>query len=220
LEIDAAVAALQTKGRARVALRGRILELARHRKTLAATPAPPPPATFGTVLATARTAIDKLAFAEAAGALKALQTNDAAERSKRDAWLYLTEAAAACLGELEKDTAGGTLQGVTLGNRQGDQQYDKITGSKAGGLLLAQGAKPPVFVPWAELAADGVIELHKRATSGEMKQLEKLRRHEQAIAYDFLVGDRQRAETAAARLAESSPAFGARWNTAVQQAGL
>jgi hypothetical protein len=221
--IDAAVPQLQTKGRARLSLRGRVLELARHRKALAEQPVVPNPSTpagLAAALPKVREAIGRLAFTGAAEQLKALQPADDTERGQRDALLYLAEAAGSLLAELEEDAAGGTFQTVSLSNREGNQTYDKVAGSKTGGLLLARGAAAPVFVPWADLAADAVIDLYKRATGGEMKPLDKLRRHEEAIAYEFLVGSRQRAETAAARLAEKSPAFGARWNKAVRDAAL
>lgn len=221
--INGAIPELRTRGRARFALSGRVMELARHREVLAkaaSTQEVHTPGGLAAVLPQVEEAVAKLAFASAAEVLQGLELADETSRARRDAWLYLTGSAASFLSGLEQDLAAGTVSGVLLANKQGSQAYDKIPGSKQGGLMLAKGGEAPVFVAWSDLASDGVIELHKRLTSGEMKPADKLRRHEEAIAYDFLAGDRERAETAAARLAESSPAFGIRWDSAIRNAGL
>jgi hypothetical protein len=55
-----------------------------------------------------------------------------------------------------------------------------------------------------------VIDLHRQLVKSAGDE-EKLRRHEAAIAFDWLAGDRDRAKTAGDRLAQDNEAFKRRW---------
>jgi hypothetical protein len=58
---------------------------------------------------------------------------------------------------------------------------------------------------------ESLIALHRALIKGAGSDLESLRRHEHAVAFDFLAGDRTRAREAALRLSEVSELFGRRW---------
>ena len=82
----------------------------------------------------------------------------------------------------------------------------------AGGSLsrvLARAALCPLLT---ELSPDSLIELHRQLVKEETSETERLRRHEQAIAFDLLAGDPSRAKEAATVLAARYPAFKRRWD--------
>jgi hypothetical protein len=64
---------------------------------------------------------------------------------------------------------------------------------------------------WKELAPESLIELHRQLIRNEHSDVERLRRHEAALAFDWLCGDHARALAAAERLAADNPSFKARW---------
>ena len=222
--IGAALDQLATKGRAVFTLRQRQLEIAHHARTLrraaaAGEAAPPAPAAgLAELLPEVKRQVAESRFAEAAGALAPLAPADPAEAARRDAWAYLATAAAAFLDELAKGAAKG-VAGVVLADRGGTVRYDRIAGATDDGLLLAQGAAEPAAVGWGKLAPDGLIELHQALVRAETDAARQQLRHEQAIAYDFLVGDRARATAAAERLGAANPAFGKRWAAAMKGLG-
>jgi hypothetical protein len=209
---------LKTRGRAMFNLRQRSLFLARHTLALEekaqsndrgdrAVP-------FDKLLPEIKKRIAASRFAEARKDLAAFKPADSAELIRRDAWLYLVGSAADFLAEISKDLAEVPLE-IEMKTRDG-KTWDRVAGvAKTGGLMLAAGAEAPVPVAWGELEPQSVIALHKRLVSRKMDTAVKLRRHEDAIAYDFLVGDRQHAEAAAERLGQTSPEFRRRWEEAM-----
>jgi hypothetical protein len=80
-----------------------------------------------------------------------------------------------------------------------------ITVTDAGGLTRT--------AKWADFAPDALIALHRIFVKNPQSELERLRRHECAISYDWLAGNRERALAAATTLSQSSPAFKQRWDT-------
>ena len=66
---------------------------------------------------------------------------------------------------------------------------------------------------WTDFAADQLIELHREFVKSPASEMERLRCHEAAIAFEWLSVDRQRAVAAAGRLSEESVAFKARWDS-------
>ena len=74
---------------------------------------------------------------------------------------------------------------------------------------MASGS-PPIS---SEFQSAAVIDMHRRLVRSPKSELERLRRHECAISYDWLAGNRERALAAAAALSQSSPAFKQRWDT-------
>ncbi|HET6406456.1 MAG TPA: hypothetical protein VFG14_01135, partial [Chthoniobacteraceae bacterium] len=71
---------------------------------------------------------------------------------------------------------------------------------------------------WSDIDPESVIQLYRMNSRNRVSEIDKLQRHESAIAYDWLVGDRARAVLAAERLGSDSPIFKRRWDSLV--AGL
>jgi hypothetical protein len=58
-----------------------------------------------------------------------------------------------------------------------------------------------------------LIALHRIFVKTPQSELERLRRHQCAIAFDWLAGNRERSLSAAALLVQSSPTFKRQWET-------
>ncbi len=66
---------------------------------------------------------------------------------------------------------------------------------------------------WSDLTPDSLIALHRVLMKNQKTELERqIRRHECAVAFDWLAGNRERAFTAAATLSQSSESYKKRWS--------
>ncbi|MEK7953877.1 serine/threonine protein kinase [Luteolibacter soli] len=221
-ELHAVHASLKTKGRARFNLRALQLDLEKHARLLgggspvAPSEDPPPTPPAGDPLVQVRKTAAACHFAEAAAAIKSSGFPDKAGEPRVSALLLLAEAAASFLGDLE-DKLAAPPEGVVLELRD-HTKLDHITGTRSGGIKILDATGSPRDVEWAEVSPDSVIELHRQLVKSETSELERLRRHEQAIAFDLLAGDPARGKKAGESLASSYPAFKRRWD--LLQAGL
>jgi serine/threonine protein kinase len=215
-ELHAVHSSLKTKGRARFNVRAMQLDLEKHARLLDGGTAPPPDGASpaeppaGDPLAQVRKTAAACRFAEAAAAIKAPDFPVKDSEPGVSALLLLAEAAAAFLGDLE-DKLAASSDGVVLELRD-HTKLDHITGTRSGGIKVLDATGSPRDVEWAELSPDSVIELHRQLVKSETSELERLRRHEQAIAFDLLAGDPSRGKKAGESLASSYPAFKRRWD--------
>jgi len=203
---------LKTRGRAKFNVRTWQLELSRHASLLGkATTFPkndPPPVKLANiempvVLAVLEEKSAKCEFQQAAEYMKSL---DGRLPNESQTSLYvLAVSAANFLTDLEKDLKSPeSLQSVRL------KSGDLLTGIQAdenGMLKDVAGRK----LRWAEVEPDSLIELHRFFVKNQADESERLRRHGSAIAFDWLAGDRNRAETAATRLGAENPQFKTLW---------
>jgi serine/threonine protein kinase len=218
-ELHAVHSGLKTKGRARFNIRALQLDLEKRARLLeAAGPATPdqpagdrPVVDSTDPLAAVHAAAAECRFADAAALLKSTD----GDKARIAATLLLAEAAEAFLGELE-DKLKSTQAVLPLELRDATK-LDKITGTQPGGLRTVDAAGNSRDVSWSELSPDSMIALHRALVKGTSSELERLRRHEQAIAFDLLAGNAERAKEAGNKLASSSAAFKRRWD-AVQAA--
>jgi tRNA A-37 threonylcarbamoyl transferase component Bud32 len=213
-ELHAVYSGLKTKGRARFNVRALQLDLEKHARLLEAAgssapsepPGDEPPVAPSDPLAAVRAAAAECRFADAAALLKAADGDDA----RITATLLLAEAAEAFLGELEENLrAPQTVLPLEL---RDSTKLDRITGTRPGGLRTLDAAGNPRDVSWSELSPDSMIALHRALVKGTASELERLRRHEQAIAFDLLAGNAERGKKAGSELAARYPAFKRRWD--------
>jgi hypothetical protein len=192
------------------------LDLEKHARLLGSGSAPPsdpsPPPTPPTAdpLAQVRKTAAACRFTEAAAAIKSPDFPVKGTEPRASALLLLVEAAASFLGDLE-DKLAASSEGVVLELRD-HTKLDHITGTRSGGIKILDATGSPRDVEWAELSPDSVIELHRQLVKSETSELERLRRHEQAIAFDLLAGDPSRGKKAGESLASNYPAFKRRWD--------
>lgn len=212
-ELEAVLASLETQGRARFNLREWQLTLKRHIHDLDA-PKPVPVSSQGLTLAAVRPQVDQLCkddqFAEAAGKLKALNPTNG-DKAVRDSLLALVESAGSLLADLETDLAKGETA-LDLKSKDGAVAYTKLAAGEGGKLKATDSTGAARDIAWKDLSPDSVIDLHRALVLNAKSDTEKLRRHESAIAFDWLAGDRARATAAADRLGAGNPAFKQRWD--------
>lgn len=216
-ELHAVHASLRTKGRAKYNIRALQLDLEKRARVLESAPpavaettvADPEPAAADPMMA-ARTAISECRFAEAAELLKSPNLSEA-QKEKAAALLLLAEAAESFLSDLEEKLKTPPQEDVPL-ELKSSLKLQKISGTRPGGINAIDIVGQTREVSWAELTPDSVIELHRSLVKDETSELERLRRHEQAIAFDLLVGNAERAKEAANVLASRYPAFKRRWD--------
>lgn len=215
-QLDEALAILKTRGRARFNLRAWQLDLKRRSHLLAARAADttPPPAepvpSLDEVLARLAVFSENWRFAEAAEYLKGLPGDPPG--ASRDSLVAVAEAAAVFLTDIGEDLAKEPFSGelplkdgrTVTGLAVADDGSLRATKNDGGETIACQ---------WSDFSADALIALHRVLVKRPSSEIERLRRHECAIAFDWLAGDRQRAQAAASNLAQSSPVFKKRWET-------
>ncbi len=208
-ELHAVHAGLKTKGRARFNIRTWQLELEKHARALEATPKPEPVVAKTVTEDEVRKVAAECQFSRASAMVK--EPSFAAYGTERSAaLLVLTEAAAAFLGEIS-DQLDGSPSDISLILR--DQTVVKrITGAVPGGLVTLGADGASREVAWGEISPDSLNELHRSLMRSESSEIERLRRHEQAIAYDLLAGDPARGIKAGTSLAAQYPSFKLRWD--------
>ena len=199
---------LKTRGRARFNLdawkrdlRQRALDFARA-GAMAPDASPP----VGEISAALRERIAAWQFQDAAGLL--INLNEDPPGVPREAMLDVLRSAAGFTSDLARDLATRPYQG-TLKLKSGQAIVRLAAGEESLAATTADGGE--IRCQWTDLTADSLIELHRTLVRYSPSEMDRLRRHESAIAFDWLVGDRDRALAAAAKLAETNPGFQLRW---------
>ncbi len=208
-ELNRQLTLLKTRGRARFNIRSRQIEFARMEKSLEKTKAILPAVEKVDVMAEIATLAGAYRFGELAEYVRNLKTDPPGCKSK--SLLGIAEGALVFLTEIEADLA---KKAVTL---------DLLL--KDGSMVTSIGINPENQVvgkiesgeirdlKWTDFPTDQLIELHREMVKNPAGEMERLRRHESAIAFEWLAGDRDRALVAASRLSEESEGFRNRWNS-------
>lgn len=216
-QLDTLHSRLKTRGRARFNVRAWQLDLKRHAKILETqkttpTPADEPPAVAswdtGAVMAKLAEFADKCEFAEAGAYLKGLPSD---ETATRHSLLAVTEAAALFLSDLGRDLRQTTANGEFL--LKSGESVSKVSMDETGVIVVDAASASPRVVKWADFSPDALIGMHRIFMKNPATEVERLWRHECAVSYDWLAGNRGRALSAAAVLSQSSSAFKRRWDS-------
>ena len=216
-ELDKILTTLKTRGRARFNVRAWQLDLAKHAKLIAAPkvesfePAIAESSAWELVRILAR--LDELAkecrFTEASAYLRALPADP--QGATRASLVSVADAAAVFLTDLEADLAKEPVSS-DFQMKAGDTVRKIAIGPQAV-ITVTDAAGVTRTTKWAEFSPDALIALHRLFVKNPKSELERLRRHECAISYDWLAGNRERALAAAATLSQSGPAFKQRWDS-------
>jgi serine/threonine protein kinase len=203
---------LKTRGRARFNLnawrhdlRQRALDFARA-GAMAPDASPP----IGEISTTLREHIAAWRFDEAAGLLKNLDEDPPGV--PREAMLDVLRSAAGFTSDLARDLASRPYHG-SLKLKSGQAISRLAIAEESLAAATADGGE--IRCQLTDLTADSLIELHRTLVKYSTSEIDRLRRHESAIAFDWLVGDRERALSAAAMLAKTNPGFQLRWQPAL-----
>jgi len=133
---------------------------------------------------------------------------------KRDSLLAANEAAAQFLQGMEKELSKDWVP-IAISLRSGSM-ITAILFSQDGSAT-ARTNEGDIPITWQDLPPDSLITLHSSLLRGSSDPT-VLRRHECAIWFDWLVGNRERAHRAAEKIGQTSPDFVTRWKATL--AGL
>lgn len=147
-------------------------------------------------------------FSEAATYIKSLPADPPG--ASRASLLSVAESSAVFLADLEEDLAKGPITAELLLKSGETASTVSIDGDK---LNVTDAAGKARNATWADFSPDALIALHRIFVKTPKNELERLRRHECAISYDWLAGNRERALNAANVLSNSSTAFKQRWES-------
>jgi eukaryotic-like serine/threonine-protein kinase len=218
-ELDGIRATLKTRGRARFNVRAWQLDLAKHAKILA-TPKQKKPMSdvpgiaawdLISILAKLSELANDCRFSEASAELKKLPSDPAG--ATRASLISVTESSTIFLSDLEADLRKGAVIGEFT--MKSGEIVRSISLNSTGSLMVTTAKGLTHSAKWSDFSADALIGLHRIGVKTPQDEKERLRRHECAISYDWLAGNRDRALNAAALLSQSSPAFKQRWETIV-----
>ena len=215
-KLNGILATLKTRGRARFNVRAWQLDLAKHAKFLAIPqqpePAPEVPKLTDWELVSVLAKLAELAnacrFTEATAELRKLPSDPAG--ATRASLISVTDSSAIFLADLEVDLKKGAVAGeFTM--KSGDLVRN-VSLNPAGSLVVTAADGLVRGANWSDFSPDALIGLHRIGVKNAKDEKERLRRHECAISYDWLVGNRARALNAADLLSQSSSAFKKHWD--------
>jgi len=220
--LDGMLGSLKTVGRARFNVRAWQLDLKRQGKLLesartqvaATMPSAEPSLELVDVMARLNTLSRDCRFLEAAEFLKSLGGDPVG--AKRDSLLAVVEFSAIFLSDIEQDLEKGAVTTELL--MRSGEMVQEISVDPSGLVITKDAAGNVLAQPWSHFTPDALIALHRIFVKSSQSDLERQRRHQCAIAFDWLVGNRERSITAATSLVQSSPSFKRQWETIV--AGL
>jgi tRNA A-37 threonylcarbamoyl transferase component Bud32 len=213
-ELNQILGTLKTKGRARFNVRAWQLDLTRHSKLLES-PEVPAAKTSTTAIPEwdSETVMLKLGdfsnscrFSEASEYLKSFPA-EPMQVSLRS----LTDAAAEFLKDLKTDLGKQKITGEYL--MKSGAVVRGISMDAAGSIITLDDSGQGQVATWEDFSPDTLIALHRIYMKNPMSETDRLLRHERAISYGWLTGNREAALTAANSLSQSSPEFKSRWTS-------
>lgn len=215
-ELNSAMATIQTRGRSRFNVRAWQLDLTRISKLMEASqpapaqPEPPPqPTDLADVLARLSGFSNDCRFPEAVAYIKELPEDP--KGATRSSLLAVAESATVFLADLEDDLAKEPVS-AELQLKSGEKMSKVAIEPGSGVIVTAPDGKSRPG-KWSDFTSDALIAIHRVMVKNPKSELERLRRHECAIAYEWLAGNRERALVAASNLSQASPAFKQRWDS-------
>ena len=211
-ELDSLVARVKTRGRAAFNIRAWQIDIRRHAALMAAKPNqqaqhPHPKPSPNELLKRIASLHQAYRFAEASPVIGELPAVSAG--LKRDSLLAANQAAAEFLEETQKDLSKDWVP-VAITLRSGRLASAVLFTQSGRGTARTNDGDIPFT--WKDLSSDSLITLHSSLVRGASDPT-VLRRHECAIWFDWLVGNRERAHRAAEKISQTSPEFAQRWKT-------
>lgn len=210
--LDAILPTLKTRGRARFNVTSWKLDLEKLSRT---TPPAQPPATarpeLQTILDTLAGHAAKCDFPASSAYLKTLSQDPPG--AARKSLLSLTDAAEVFLSELGMDIKRAP-SGITVdGTCKSGEAFNKITASTQPGKLQVSLNGRSRDCTWADLNPESVIGIYRVVIKTEPDVAKRCRRHQTAIAFQWLAGDRTQAVAAADLIADRDQSFRNHWQS-------
>lgn len=204
-ELNNILALLETKGRAKFNVKARLNQLPHIGKELMAQREENPPE--GNDIEEIEKLAKSYEFIKVVQYIKAME--GATPGYKKSSLLTIAEFAVVFFAEMKSDLRRQAVS-VEAALRDGTS----VTGvalDTEGRLVTRLSDGERRQISWKELPPDAMIAIYRELVKNPAGDSERLRRHESAIAFDWLAGDRARALAAAARLSEESNTFKKRW---------
>lgn len=203
-ELNRSLTLLKTKGRARFNIRTRQLDLARLEKSLLENPQPPPDAEKQ-MLEEAATLASAYRFAE----IIDLPSIAPGPTPSQTSLVTLAEAALNFLTDMERALTAAPLT-ITASLADGTA-INGLALTSAGKLVAKTSTSAVRELSWTDFSPETLISIHSELMNNPVTEMERLRRHECAIAFQWLAGDRPAAAEAAQRLCSENATFRTRW---------
>ena len=196
-DLEERLALIKTKGRARFNIRAKQIYLTRLRKGFELTPIIEPEPDFSQRIEEMRDLAAQRRF-KLAG--EVILPEDIEEHpAATAAWTYLLNQGSAFLTEL------GKLPAWEAETISGDLQI--FTGATSAGAQQAKGGD----LEWSQLKTSSLLSVHLAALNASTDVTARLAMREQAIAFTWLSGQQEAAESQAEELAAASPEFSKIW---------
>jgi tRNA A-37 threonylcarbamoyl transferase component Bud32 len=215
-KLNTSLAGLKTRGRARFNVRAWQLDITRAASLMKSSggtaPKPDPGPQDGATdrIGLATKFAGECRFTDLTDTLKNLPRETSTDKLS-STLISLAESSTVFLEDLETDLAKEPVS-AELQLRSGET-VTKVSIGADRMLSATTAAGETKSVTWADFSPDALIALHRIFVKNPASEFERLRRHECAIAYDWLAGNRERALSAAAKLSLDSASFKQRWNT-------
>lgn len=214
--LDEVLSSLATRGRAKFNIRTWQVQLERQAKQLEQEKASPVVGTPQTFVSNfprmLKLSID-YRFTEAADlAKKSPATNDK-ERNLRNATIGLCDGAGRFLTDLERDAKKAPLR-VSIQAKDG-RSFTQVIDAGEGMVTLSIG-QSEASLPWTQVKPTDMINLYREAIKRNPNDSNIQQRHEHAICFQWLSGEKDAAQSTASKLSETSPTFKNRWNQWMQ----
>lgn len=209
--LDEVLSSLATRGRAKFNIRAWQVQLERHAKQLEEGPAKQANENlpkFSSNLARLTQLYNSYRFAEAIELIKKSSGENQKENGQRIAYAVLCDGANRFLTDLERDIKNAALR-VNLQTKDG-RTFAQVIDAGEGMVTLSNG-QTEASLPWGQLKAADMIGLYREAIKRKLNDPNVQQRHEHAIYFQWLSGEKDAALSAATKLGESSPPFKKRW---------
>lgn len=207
IELDGLLNTLKTRGRARFNLQAWQTDLKTLAKSFAQPRATAPPE-LATVLGVLTQRCDQCDFVSASAYLNSLSADPVG--ATRQSLLALTECAAVFITDLGTDLKRGEV--TVTGRLKAGAAFTKVAAAEQAGHLLVTTDGTARECSWADVTPASLIEIYRVVIKNEVDETTKLRRHETAIAFEWLTGGRATALAKSAQLAKTNPNFKSRWD--------
>jgi len=209
--LDQVIEHLQTKGRAKFNIRVWQVQLEQHALQLEKKPNvmdPPKTANLSDNLAEIMKLAENCRFPEAKVLTQKSTPATASEESQHAALIALCEGAGTFLSDLENELGQGPLS-LGLQSKDGSA-YQNVTAASKGKVTL-RGNESEVTLSWSQLRPMDVIAIYRETIKRGSSQENIHLRHENAICFQWLSGEKNAAQTAVSKLGEKSSSFKKRW---------
>lgn len=145
-------------------------------------------------------------FQDATDFIKRLESDP--QGATRASLLAINESAGSFLAYIE-GVINSSPEPVTLKLDDGEI-LTQVRIPKSGSLEGIKGVEQGSY-SWADVDPESVIQFYRDSSRTRLVEADPIPRYTSAIAFDWLVGDRSRANSAAERLSQDSESFKQRW---------